>query len=762
MTSVSITFTPLYGVTALSPLCYLLEIDDVCVLLDCGWDDKLNTAVLEPLRDVIPRLKAVLISHADIAHLGALPYAVGKLGLNCPIYMTFPVFRMGQMFMYDLYQSKYNERDFDTFTLDDVDKAFKMVTHLRYSQQQLVHGVTVTPFAAGHMIGGAVWRLVKETEVVVYAVDINLRKDHHLNGTDQAEFSKPAKPSLLILDSRHARSPPAERNSEERVLSLVVATLRSGGNVLLPVDTAGRCLELLLALERHWAQHKLPYPVALLNNVSSNTVDFASRLVEWMSTAITKQFDTMRANPFDFKFVQMLQDISELEELKGPQVVLATFPSMNAGFSKELFMKWADNRRNLILFTGRPDAGSLASQLLSRPSSIAVAGSRRVPLTGRDLEMYKERKRQERAEAQRAKKLQEEEALLLATLGDEESDDDSGDEAGGRGKLGFGRFTARYPMFPADDRKITMTDYGEDIDPADFSGALIGGLAAKSSTSARLRAKNDATDADGDVSMKPDGGAGAGAGAGSGEGDASGDVGMTEEVPTKVVGFAERVTVACRIGWVDMEGNTDGVALKNLLGAVKPHQVVLVHGSAHCRQELIKFCKASVCPGVFAPNKGECLDMSSGTSIFRATLRDSLYQSLAFREVGSYEVAWIDADMDVVKGSDSTALVPAAADGADHHAPVLLRKGGVQLKALKDTLDERDMAAKFRGRSITRELVAGDDTVVVRRQAAPKMEVAGVAVKVSKPPANAMHIEGVLGEDFFKVRDVLYDSYIWV
>jgi hypothetical protein len=35
---------------------------------------------------------------------GALPYAVGKLGMSCPIYATVPVYKMGQMFLYDMYQ----------------------------------------------------------------------------------------------------------------------------------------------------------------------------------------------------------------------------------------------------------------------------------------------------------------------------------------------------------------------------------------------------------------------------------------------------------------------------------------------------------------------------------------------------------------------------------------------------------------------------------------------------------------------------------
>jgi cleavage and polyadenylation specificity factor subunit 2 len=44
---------------------------------------------------------AVLLSHPDTLHLGALPYAVKKLGLSAPIYCTRPVNKMGLMYMYD-------------------------------------------------------------------------------------------------------------------------------------------------------------------------------------------------------------------------------------------------------------------------------------------------------------------------------------------------------------------------------------------------------------------------------------------------------------------------------------------------------------------------------------------------------------------------------------------------------------------------------------------------------------------------------------
>ena len=61
-------------------------------------------------------------------------------------------------------------------------------------------GLTITPFAAGHMIGGSIWRISTAVgEDVVYAVDYNHRKELHLNSTALAGlFSRPA---LMIADA---------------------------------------------------------------------------------------------------------------------------------------------------------------------------------------------------------------------------------------------------------------------------------------------------------------------------------------------------------------------------------------------------------------------------------------------------------------------------------------------------------------------------------------------------------------------------------
>jgi Cft2 family RNA processing exonuclease len=68
----------------------LPQVNDFKFLLDCGWDHNYDVALLEPVKAVLSTVDAVLLSHPDPLHLGALPYLVGRLGLQvCTQNRTF-------------------------------------------------------------------------------------------------------------------------------------------------------------------------------------------------------------------------------------------------------------------------------------------------------------------------------------------------------------------------------------------------------------------------------------------------------------------------------------------------------------------------------------------------------------------------------------------------------------------------------------------------------------------------------------------------
>ncbi|EFJ50753.1 hypothetical protein VOLCADRAFT_31342, partial [Volvox carteri f. nagariensis] len=372
----SVRFTPLSGVDAESPLCYLLEIDSFTILLDCGWDENFDESALEPIKRVLPRVNAVLLSHPDVAHLGALPYLVGKCGLTAPIFSTKPVRRMGEMFMFESYLAKQASTsiDFAIFDLDDVDAAFRLNprwTELRFSQRhQLLAampataggGIAIAAHAAGRYPGGAVWRISLGCgEEVVYAVDYNHRKERLLNRTNLDELLSSQQPALLISDCLNGLTENTDRHRrDEEFLDAITATVEAEGSVLIPTDAAGRVLELALLLDEHFSRARYDKgttsPV-LLSATIKTVLEFARTQLEYLGSELVQAFSLKRSVPFSFRKLSVITRLEELGAFPGPKVVLAPMPSLESGPARELLVQWGALPRNTIIFTERAQVG---------------------------------------------------------------------------------------------------------------------------------------------------------------------------------------------------------------------------------------------------------------------------------------------------------------------------------------------------------------------------------------------------------------------
>lgn len=89
--------------------------------------------------------------------------------------------------------------------------------------------MSLTAFAAGHLVGGAIWQLLtRDGEQLVYAVHWNHRKDRHLRRADlDPRFSRPA---LFITDACSAQKPVLDAvQRDQEMLARILATLNAAG-----------------------------------------------------------------------------------------------------------------------------------------------------------------------------------------------------------------------------------------------------------------------------------------------------------------------------------------------------------------------------------------------------------------------------------------------------------------------------------------------------------------------------------------------------
>ena len=682
--------------------------DGCNILLDCGWNDAMDVELLAPLAAIAPSIDAVLVSHPDTAHLGALPYAFGTLGLNCKVYATLPVHKMGLMYMYDQYLARHADDDFDVFTLDHVDQAFSAFVPVRYVQHSALtgrgEGITVTPYAAGHMLGGAVWKVQKETEDVVYAVDYNHRKEKHLNGTALESINRP---SLLITDAFNAQGLAPAKTRDADMLDAILRSVRQDGNVLIPIDPAGRVLELLLQLEEKWVQKQLgAYQLVLLTTVAYNTLEFARSHLEWMGENVGRNFDRDRQNAFNTRYLTLCHSLDELRALRpGPKVVMASFGSLEAGPARHLFTEWASDPRNLVVLTDRTAPGSLSrevrDQSMKPPGArqpLKVSVSRRVLLDGEELRAWKEERAAEKAaEAERAAAekasaeaaaaeaaeaehaaAEERAALEAMEVDDPDGDTTAAKEAAADSLLGIAQVTgagtraaelrrrrclvdgftppegAVAPMFDDELWEPDMTDFGEAINTEAFARRMTeASAAAKTSVDAPIAA--------------PEGAAAAAAAATASSRAVEPSIPPPapppppEKPPMKIVTEVRDVYLRAAVHACDYEGRADGRSVRTLVAHVEPRRVVLVHGTPEDTSFLADRLRTAL-PGVSvdAPAAGEAVDCTSDTAMYRLQLSQELLTRTRLRDVAGYQVGWVDGIVGMVQ------------DGEGNERPVLL------------------------------------------------------------------------------------------
>ncbi|XP_038072490.1 cleavage and polyadenylation specificity factor subunit 2-like isoform X2 [Patiria miniata] len=694
MTSI-IKLTPFSGVGDESPPCYMLQVDEFRFLLDCGWDESFNLDYIENLKKHVHQIDAMLLTYPDHLHLGALPYIVGKCGLTCPIYATIPVYKMGQMFMYDLYQSRHNSEEFDLFTLDDVDSAFDKIIQLKYSQSTNLkgkgHGLTITPLPAGHMIGGTLWRIVKDgEEEIIYAIDYNHKKERHLNGCVLESLNRP---SLLITDAFNATYVQARRRlRDEQLMTIILNTMRRDGNVLIAVDTAGRVVELSLLLDQLWRNTEsglTPYSLAMINNVSYNVVEFAKSQVEWMSDKVMRSFEDKRNNPFQFKHLKLCHSLKELAKVPEPKVVLASVPDLQCGYSRSLFVDWCDNPNNSIVLTCRSSHGTLARSFIDniQQKEVKLKLSKRVKLDPEELEQYRLKKKERNA----AEKLRK--GADLDSSDESEEEMEIGEvgglkgnkkyvqhdlmlkaESGKKGTSFFKHAKKSYPMFPFHEERIRWDEYGELIKPEDYM------------VTEMTQAEEEKTKAEEDGF----------------DGEDLGEAGA--DIPTKCVSREVTLEVKCSVNFIDFEGRSDGESIKKLITQVKPRQLIIVHGAEEATQHLAEYSRLQLAgTKVFTPSINETMDATMESHIYQVRLKDSLVSSLEFSKAKDAELAWIDGQLDL----------PTSDLGVNKEQTEVTEEEGSEVKV------------KAPGLGIGKDTSADADEVIPMLGAIPPQEVPG-------------------------------------
>lgn len=693
-----ITFTPLTGGAAsarTTPLCYILQIDDVRILLDCGapdWHPEHSGAEQDPfwvtycdeLAVQAQTVDLVLLSHGDIAHIGLFPYAHARNGLRAPAYATLPVQAMGRTAVLDNIESVRAEEAVEEppssdpgpdvalpafgvpadptkkrkiATVKEANDAFDSLHVLRYSQpahlQGKCQGITITPFSAGHTIGGTIWKIRSPSAgTVVYGVNLNHTKERHLDGTVLLKggagggvLESLSRPDVLITDAERTLVVSARRKDRDAaLLDAVTSTLQSNHSVLMPCDASTRVLELLVLLDQHWSFSKLRAPLCLVTRTANDMLTLVRSMMEWLGGTVTKEeaFDTgtnkkrkRNQEGEDDALGTLALRFKHLEIFPSPDTLVTRYPSsmpklllvapatLSYGNSRRVFTEFASVPGNAVIMTSLSEPGTLANILFNewnagqaenekfgrgsvgRPVQLNLAMNltinSKIPLVGTELEQFLERERvaKERQATQRAA-LARSQRLLEADEADPDSDSesDSAPEDEDDQELGGGGGN------PEDDsaKQLSYDIYlkGNVSKAAGFFKAASGqGMSRfRMFPHVEKRRRVDEYGETIDVAAWLRKGRALAVAIESEEAREAKLKKQEEEEkskapaepPSKFISEALDIELKCRVIFIDMEGLNDGRSVKTIIPQVNPRKMIIVHSHREATDALKDSC----------------------------------------------------------------------------------------------------------------------------------------------------------------------------
>ncbi len=222
-----------------------------------------------------------------------------------------------------------------------------------------------------------------------------------------------------------------------------------------------------------------------------------------------------------------------------------------------------------------------------------------------------------------------------------------------------------------------------------------------------------------------------------------------QDIPTKCVTEQFDLNIKAKLMYIDYEGKSDGESIKKLLSNIKPKNLIIIHGDEKSTNEMAEFCKNQqiVQDRIFTPRIGEIADATLETQIYHVKLKDELVSSLQFQKVKDYELAWVDA---VLKTRNIQAenekqtpqssvdlgfsLHPLPKDTGKTHKTVFVNEP--KLSDLKQIFLQNSIQAEFHG-----GVLVCNGLIALRK-------VAGRII-----------LEGMVSDDYYKVRKILYDQY---
>lgn len=378
---------------------HLLEINGKRILLDCGLYQGSRKETYER-NQFLPfdaaAIDILILSHAHIDHSGNIPNLV-KSGFRGDIICTYATHDLCAIMLRD--SAKIQESDIEylnrkrekqnlpplepIYTIEDAIECLKYFVAFGYDRpRQIMPGVTLTFYDAGHILGSAIVALDIEDQEskqdirLVFSGDLGrphrpiLRDPTFIDGAD-----------VLLIESTYGdRLHQEEGDSDKKLARIINETTKRGGKVIVPAFAIGRTQELVYRIhhlvENRSISARLPIYVDSPLAIDATGIYrlHPEAFDEEMAQFLLQDRD---GDPFGFAMMQYTRSVEQSKQLNlsdEPAVIISASGMAEAGRILHHLKNNIEEPKNTVLITGWQAPNTLGRRLVDRERTVRIFG----------------------------------------------------------------------------------------------------------------------------------------------------------------------------------------------------------------------------------------------------------------------------------------------------------------------------------------------------------------------------------------------------
>ncbi|KAG0440488.1 putative cleavage and polyadenylation specificity factor subunit 2 [Dictyocoela muelleri] len=250
---------------------------------------------------------------------------------------------------------EYNSRT-KKYQVSEIEKIFSKIETIKHKQPIYVNSIKIVAYNSGYSMGGSVFHIKVGIEDIIVMMNVNHRKERHIDGLDMVVFQDVNNPFLVIVDSKYVLEPPINRKErdckvlqffdDEKNLNPKKYTLTNQvhKSKIFILISYTRLLELLFIIsDLKDIKNK---KIVLIGAYAKQYLGKIKSLLEWTGEFATNKFSETKINPLIFD-VDVMDFFVELKEY---DVYILT--DIFSDYSKSLICDFRENCKIINFIEG--------------------------------------------------------------------------------------------------------------------------------------------------------------------------------------------------------------------------------------------------------------------------------------------------------------------------------------------------------------------------------------------------------------------------